>query len=140
MFYGVLTGRTCCRVSTRFSNLLHNFSSLVVHQSRHEANGPLKYLYISRVVSQRTCSTQQDLNTEQTRRLEMPERNLSKFSQQKMNENTDNDFDTSISPILGDEDTSDPCAGLDFNDMTSENSAASIQDRFPLPSEPLDKG
>ena len=132
-------GRTSCRVSTRFNNLLHNFSSLVMQQSRHDkhgACGPLKHLYISRAVFPRTCSTQEDLNTEQTKYLEMAESNLTKFSHQKMNENDG----AHTPPVLRDEDTSDPCAELDFNDMTNENSASVEDDRFPLPSETLDKG
>lgn len=53
-----------------------------------------------------------------------------------MNENDD----TRRPPVLRDEDTSDPCAELDFNDMTNENSASVEDDRFALPSETLHQG
>lgn len=153
MFHGVFMGRTCCRFSTLRFEILRHFSGLSVQQSRNRVHGPSKHLCLSRVVSRRTYTTQGDkvLNAEQTKHLEIPAGDLPKFPQELTNENTNNDFDNSIPELFeGDDDTSDPCAGLDFNDTINENvdvskntnelAGESIEDeRFPIPSEPLDK-
>ena len=134
-------GRTCSRFSSSRLKLLRQSSRLDGLQSRNRGNnGPSKCFCLSGVVFRRTCSTQGDrnlLSTEHTNSLKKPEENPLKPSQELTNE--------------GDEDTSDPCAELDFNNMTNENvdeskspnefAEESLKDeRFPLPSEPLDKG
>ena len=151
MFHGRLIGRTYCRVAAlKYLLLQRYFSRLCAQQSRHGVNGPLKYSYISRINFRTSCSTQEDddLSKEQSKYLEEPNRNFTPNLQELRNKNASNEFDT---PYLhkGEEDMSDPCEGLDFNDINNENITLndeyiieeSIQDeRFPLPSEPLDKG
>ena len=149
-------GRTCCRFLSPRLKLLRQSSTLDVLQSRNKGNnGPSKCFCLSGVVFRRTCSTQEDrnlLSTEQTNPLKIPEEDPLKPSQELINENTNNAYDCALSESYEeDEDTSDPCAELDFNNMTNENveeskipnefAEESLEDeRFPLPSEPLDKG
>ena len=155
MYCGLFMARTCSRFSTSRLTILRQLSRLGVQQSTDRINGPSKYLCISGVISRRTCSTQgdEDLSTEQTKYLELPEGNTLKISQELTNENANDDSECSMPELFeGNEDTSDPCAGLDLNDITTnenvdvskntnEFAAPSLEDeRFPLPSEPIDKG
>lgn len=109
---------------------------MLYRYSGFRAKGTLKHLVcILRVTSQRTCSTQGEkfISTERTE--------LSSVSEET--------FPSTINVFRGGEDMSDPCAGLDFNNMTNEKIDEPINElqgsyfedeRFPLSSEPLDKG
>ena len=160
MLYGL---RTCSRFSTSRFKLLRYFSRLGVKQSRDGATGSLQLFYVARCVSRRICSTQaldheeEDVNRKQNNQLKIPEpkEELPKFSQgstnyeDKLNDNNSKMLETES--FEEHPDTSDPCAGLDFNELKSEivevskningfEEASTEDERFPLPSEPLDKG
>ena len=151
MYCGLFMGRNCCRFSTSTLKLLHNFSRLGVQLSRDRVNVPSKHFLLSGVTSRRAYTTQEDrnlLNKEQNTCVKTPEEIPLQPSQDLTNESTNNYSNFALpEPSEGDEDTSDPCAELDFYNMTNESKSSnefaeesSEDERFPLPSEPLDKG
>ena len=134
----------------QFNSLCRMISGSGALQDRFGTNAPSKFTRLPRTFSSQTDRPDRFGISEEDYPIDI----VSQHFVQNNNSNGDlkSHFDTNTpEPFEGGEDTSDPCAGLDLNDTTNENDLSkntglefweeSVEDeRFPLPSEPLDKG